>query len=151
MKWLVRALVALFVLFVLAQLVPYGRTHSNPPVTNEAPWTDPAVKKLAQVACYDCHSNETVWPWYANIAPMSWIMQWDVAGGREHLNFSQWGTGSQEEDLAEAVRDGSMPLWFYVPMHPKAKLTPAERTQLADGLQALSAGGAAAGGAPTGN
>jgi cytochrome c551/c552 len=150
-KWVVRVLVLLVVLFALAQIVPYGRSHSNPPVTSEAPWTDPAVKTLARDACYDCHSNETVWPWYANIAPVSWVMQWDVDSGRKNLNFSEWGTARGEsDDPAGAVRDGSMPLWFYPPMHPNAKLTPAERAQLADALQALSSGAPGAGNSPSG-
>jgi cytochrome c551/c552 len=150
LKWVVRVLVVLVVLFALAQLVPYGRSHANPPVTGEPTWSDPAVKALATRACYDCHSNQTVWPWYANIAPISWVVQFDVDGGRSKLNFSTWGAAQGEgENPVEAVRGGGMPPWFYPLMHPNAKLSAAERTQLADGLQALTT--SSAGAVPAGN
>ena len=60
--------------FLLIQLVPFGRDHTNPPVVQEPNWDSPATRELAQRACFDCHSNETVWPWYSNIAPVSWLV-----------------------------------------------------------------------------
>jgi hypothetical protein len=69
MKWIGLGAV---VVFVLLQAVPYGWSHSNPPVTANAPWPSPQAESLARAACYDCHSNETEWPFYSYVAPMSW-------------------------------------------------------------------------------
>ena len=80
-------------LFVAIQFVPYGWRHSNPPVTQSAPWPDPAAEAIARESCYDCHSNETNWRWYSFVAPMSWLVRQDVEEGREKLNFSTWDTG----------------------------------------------------------
>ena len=93
--WLVVGLVALF---VLIQLVPYGRNHANPPVVKEPEWVSPQTRQLAKRACFDCHSNESVWPWYSNIAPVSWLVQNDVDEGRRRLNFSEWGRPIREID-----------------------------------------------------
>jgi len=82
-------------------------------------------------ACFDCHSNETVWPWYSNVAPVSWLVQRDVNDGRSHLNFTEWDrTQRHAKDVAAQVRQGDMPPWFYLPMHPQAKLTQAEKDAL---------------------
>jgi len=124
-------------LFVLIQLVPFGRDHDNPPVTQEPAWDSPATRELAVRACFDCHSNQTVWPWYASIAPASWLITNDVMGGRLHLNFSTWDQPQKDADEAvEAVLDGYMPLGIYTPLHPEARLTDAERRRLADGFRA---------------
>ena len=80
-------LLAGLVLFGLIQLVPYGRNHQNPPVVQEPTWADADTRVIAQRACFDCHSNETMWPWYTNIAPFSWLVQRDVEEGRSKLNF----------------------------------------------------------------
>src|SRR5690606_30867239 len=72
------------------QLVPYGQARSNPPVIQEPAWDSPRTRELAKRACFDCHSNETRWPWYARIAPMSWVLQRDVEAGRSVMNFSEW-------------------------------------------------------------
>jgi len=91
--------------------------------------------------CYDCHSNEVVWPWYSNVAPVSWLVQHDVEEGRSKLNFSEWDKPQREaDDASKAVKDGSMPRWFYVPLHPVANLTPAEKDQLIQGLNAVGGG-----------
>jgi hypothetical protein len=81
---------AAVVLFALAQAVPYGRNHENPPVQAEPIWDSPRTRQLAKRACFDCHSNETTWPWYTNFAPFSWLAYNDVTGGRSALNFSEW-------------------------------------------------------------
>lgn len=130
------ALVAI-ALLVLAQLVPYGRDHTNPPVIAEPAWDAPRTRELFFRACRDCHSNETVWPWYASIAPASWLLQWDVDEGRSYLNVSQWGRGKQEgEEAAHMVRRGEMPPWFYLPAHPEARLSEPEKQELIRGLVA---------------
>jgi mono/diheme cytochrome c family protein len=119
------------------QLVPYGRDHSNPPVTAEPQWDSAATRDLAKRACFDCHSNETVWPWYSNVAPVSWLVQHDVNEGREHLNFSEWDKPQKDADeAAKAVREGEMPLPIYLPTHPEARLTDAEKQALIAGLEA---------------
>jgi hypothetical protein len=122
--------------FVLAQAVPYGRSHHNPPVRAEPAWDSPRTRALAADACFDCHSNLTSWPWDSNIAPFSWLIQRDVDGGRAALNFSDWRRPQHEVlDAVEAARSGSMPPWYYKLMHPKGRLTQSERNALAQGLQ----------------
>jgi mono/diheme cytochrome c family protein len=130
-------LAVLVIGFVAIQFVPYGREHTNPPVTGEPAWDSAQTATLFQQACSDCHSNETTWPWYTNIAPVSWRLQSHVDEGREALNVSEWGTGEQEADeAAELVLDGEMPPFDYVLAHPEANLSPAERQGLAAGLAA---------------
>ena len=132
---LLGAAAILVVGFLAIQLVPYGRDHTNPPVTGEPPWDSAATRATAVVACFDCHSNETVWPWYSNIAPMSWLLQQHVDEGRAKLNFSEWGTGEQEsDDIVEVVADGEMPPWDYLILHPEARLSDADTQTFLDGL-----------------
>src|SRR5689334_18000343 len=90
LKTIVMAVAAVVALFALLQIVPYGRAHSNPPVVQEPAWDSARTRELAVRACFDCHSNETKWPWYSHVAPMSWVMQRDVEMGRSVLNFSEW-------------------------------------------------------------
>ena len=135
------ALGVLVVAFAVIQAVPYGRDHSNPPVRQEPAWDSPATRALAVDACFDCHSNETSWPWYSNIAPMSWLVQRDVDNGREALNFSEWDQEQEGEDAAEAVQEGSMPPDYYGWLHPKARLSSEERQALIRGLRAMFGGG----------
>ena len=125
-------------LFLLIQLVPYGRSHQNPAIVQEPAWDSPQTRQLAQRACFDCHSNETIWPWYAKIAPVSWLVQRDVDSGREHLNFSAW-TGSEDalREVDEVIAEGEMPPFYFVMMHPEASLSDAEKQQLIQGLEQL--------------
>ena len=127
--------------FLLIQLVPYGRNHTNPPVVQEPNWDSPETLALAQRACFDCHSNETVWPWYSNVAPVSWLVQHDVEEGREYLNFSEWGNGregEEGEEMVEQIKKGEMPRAIYLPTHPEARLTSAEKSTLITGLLATT-------------
>jgi hypothetical protein len=124
-------------LLLLIQLIPYGRQHTNPPVTAEPTWPDPAVRALAVRACFDCHSNESVWPWYSNIAPVSWLVQSHVEEARSILNFSTWSPGQGAGEAAEVILEGEMPPAYYRLMHATARLSPAEAAQLAEGLSAL--------------
>jgi len=88
-------------------------------------------------ACYDCHSNQTAWPWYSYLAPVSWLAQRDVDGGREKLNFSEWGRAGQETgEIVEKVQEGEMPPSYYGWLHSKARLSSAERQALVRGLEA---------------
>jgi hypothetical protein len=121
---------------VLIQIIPYGHSHENPPVVAEPMWNSPETRALFKRACFDCHSNETVWPWYSNIAPVSWLVQNDVDGGREHLNFSEWNRPWRHaKDVADEVSHGDMPPNIYLPMHPEAKLTNEEIKALIDGAE----------------
>lgn len=123
---------------LLAQVIPYGHNHTNPPVVQEPPWDSPQTRALAVRACFDCHSNETVWKWYSNIAPASWLVQRDVDEGRDRLNFSNWSSGQvrRAREAPETVLQGSMPPVQYLILHPEAVLSAQEKQQLADGLQA---------------
>lgn len=133
---LFRMLLCLAVAGVLIQVVPFGRNHSNPAVTGEPVWDSPRTRELARRACYNCHSNETAWPWYTNVAPVSWLVQRDVNGGRSHLNFSEWDTSQiQADDVVEEAQTGGMPPWFYLPMHPEARLSQEERRALVLGFR----------------
>ena len=130
------------VLFVAIQFVPYGHDHTNPPVTQEPPWNSPETRELAHRSCYDCHSNETTWPWYSNVAPASWLTQSDVDGARHWLNFTEWNRPQRGAGkAAEEVRSGDMPPWDYLLMHPNARLTTTEREALAAGLAATIGSG----------
>ena len=121
---------------VLIQLIPFGRDHTNPPDAKEPAWDSAATKDLVRRACFDCHSNQTVWPWYSHVAPVSWLVQRDVNGGRRHLNFTEWDKPQRHaKDIAEQVKQGDMPPWFYLPMHPAARLTDAEKQALIDGAE----------------
>jgi mono/diheme cytochrome c family protein len=129
LKWVVLAA-------VLIQLIPYGHTHSNPATIQEPAWDSPQTRDLVHRACFDCHSNQTTWPWYSNVAPISWLMQRDVNGGRSHLNFTEWDRPQKHaKDVAEQVKEGEMPPWFYRPMHPASKLTDAEKQALIEGAE----------------
>ena len=141
-KWLVRGVASVAAGFLLIQAVPYGRDHTNPPVTGEPSWDSQATRALAVRACFDCHSNETAYPWYSTVAPVSWLLQRHITEGRRKLNFSTWGSGRQEaEHFARLIESGEMPGWDYVLMHPEASLSNAEKQGLIDGLtKTLGAG-----------
>jgi hypothetical protein len=140
-KLLVRAGLGLLAVAVLVQLVPYGRDHTNPPVTQDAPWPGGRARELAIAVCYDCHSNQTRWPPQSFVAPFSWLLTRDVEQGRDKLNFSTWDEDDGEaDDAADAVAEGSMPPRRYVLVHPDAALSQAERQVLVDALEAMERG-----------
>lgn len=131
------AVIGILGLALALQAVPYGRDHTNPPVRREPAWDGQTTREVAVRACYDCHSNQTVWPWYSHIAPVSWLVQYDVDKGRRKLNFSEWDLSRREaHESAKAVRKGKMPQWYYVVGHPRAILSSAERQAFTQGLQA---------------
>ena len=122
---------------IVAQFVPYGRDHTNP-VTRAAAFAPGPGLELARGACFDCHSNETVWPWYTNVAPGSWFVQRDVDEGRATLNFSEWDRPQAEVDeLLEVVREGEMPPTSYSLIHPAARLSDAERATLLEAMRQM--------------
>ncbi|WP_197524237.1 heme-binding domain-containing protein [Nitratiruptor sp. SB155-2] len=101
---------------MLIQFVPYGRDHTNPPVVAEPQWANEWTRQTFMRTCGDCHSNKTKWPWYSNIAPISWLVAHDVKEGREHFNVSMWGhqKKNEGEDAAEEVMKGEMPPLAYL-------------------------------------
>ena len=129
--------VVIAVLLLVIQLVPYGRIPPSAPVQKEPEWDSPQTRALAVRACFDCHSNETRWPWYARVAPVSWLVRLDVEEGRRDLNFSEWHREQEEaSEAARTIYDGSMPPARYLLLHPSARLTTEEKRLLAEGLSA---------------
>lgn len=135
-------LVVVLGLGLAMQAVPYGRRHTNPPVVSEPRWDTPETRALAARACFDCHSNETVWPWYSNVAPISWLVERDVAAGRRAVNFSEWNRPQKEaRESAKSVRAGEMPPWIYTLRSSSARLSAADKDALVRGLSATLEGG----------
>ena len=132
-----KILLTLVALLIVIQFIPYGKDHANPQVVAEPKWDSPQTRALFMKACVDCHSNETKWPAYSNVAPISWVVYNHVVEGREHLNVSNWGhqKKNEGEDAAEEVEEGEMPLTSYLLAHPEAKLTKSETEQLIQGLK----------------
>ena len=133
--------VAVATFFVGAQFVRPDRT--NPPVDagqtlESRVEVTPEVAAILDRACSDCHSNETRWPWYSNVAPASWFVADHVNHGRHHLNFSTWGnyTARESEEMLEQicseVKRGMMPLKSYIWLHPDAKLSEADAKTICD-------------------
>jgi hypothetical protein len=138
-----KAALALAAGFVLIQFVPYGHDHANPPVLSEPAWDSTFTRAVARRACFDCHSNQTEWPWYASIAPASWLVQSDVERGRTTLNFSEWKRPQLAvEEAPEEVLEEEMPPPAYKLLHADARLSLAERRKLARGLGMILAGAA---------
>lgn len=139
-KLLLYPVMGVVLIFGVIQLIPVA--HTNPPVTSDIP-TSPEVKAILKRACYNCHSNETVYPGYSRIAPVSWLVAWDVASGREELNFSTWDQysvkdqGKKIHESWEDVAEGEMPPWYYTMMHREARLSPEEHQSLRAWAQAV--------------
>ena len=132
--------VVLGVAFILIQFIQPDR--SNPEFdsskTLQAELQPPAqIASLLERGCRDCHSNETRWPFYSYIAPVSWLVAYDVSHGRKKLNMSEWGKYKANRKfqklsgIYQELIDGEMPLPKYVPLHPEARFTDAERDSLA--------------------
>jgi hypothetical protein len=135
MKTFWKVVLILVVVFAAIQLVPYGRNHTNPAVVQEPNWDSPQTRSLAVTACYDCHSNETTWPWYSNIAPISWLVQHDVEEARQNVNFSDInGRRIEGDELQEVVQRGQMPPVQYTIIHKNAILSSEEQQLLMSGF-----------------
>ena len=132
MKVVLSFVAAAVLIIVGIQLIPVER--SNPPATTQVMWDSPQTQDLFQRACADCHSHETRWPWYSKVAPVSWLIANHVRDGRRDMNVSM----PDEVDVTEAVaqiRNGEMPPADYRLVHPEARLTDAEKTELISGLK----------------
>ncbi len=121
-----RALSGIVVVLAAIQFVPVNR--SNPPVETEVPAPDP-LRAVLRRACYNCHSGDTVWPWYSRVAPSSWLVAYDVRKGRDELNFTAWNRVRPEErakkiaKVGKEVAEGDMPPWYYRLVHREARLS----------------------------
>ena len=131
-------------LFVIAQFFrpDMSLPNSDPAHSVEHAVTVPAdVDAILKRSCYDCHSSKTRWPWYANVAPSSWLLARDVNGARKELSFSEFATYTPRkqyrklEEACDQVKEGDMPLWFYLPLHPAAKLSAADKQTLCAWMQ----------------
>ncbi|HOB24577.1 MAG TPA: heme-binding domain-containing protein [Kaistella sp.] len=134
------------IVIALIQFIPVDRT--NKPVDHKINFvhvfqTPKNVQEVLKKACYDCHSNETVYPKYAYVAPISWSIKHHINEGREHLNFSEWGNFNQDlkknmlENASKSVKNYSMPMTAYLPQHPEANLTKAERVLLVNYFEGI--------------
>ncbi len=119
--------------------------RSNPPVQSDI-GTSTEIKEILRRACYDCHSNETEWPWYSYVAPMSWFVAGHVDNARGHLNYSEWPAFDREEqehlfeEMWEMLSEGEMPLKSYTLIHRDARLTDDERAVLLEWVRPGSVG-----------
>jgi len=136
-----RLLIGVFGLLVVIQLIPVWLGQTNPPPQSQPKWDSPQTQALTQRACFDCHSDQTIWPWYSYVAPASWLITRDVIAGRRALNFDNWQASLARGDrfpldqqIQREISRGDMPPSYFLWLHPDAKLTTAEQQQLIDGL-----------------
>lgn len=137
-KWIVIVLACLFILLQLkrpARTNPVSETSLS--IETHTQMT-PQVKAIFDRSCRDCHSNNTEWPWYTNVAPVSWFVVDHVNEGRKHLNASEWGRLDRDRqdkklrEICDEVEDNAMPLSSYTPLHPKAVLSEQDKKTLCD-------------------
>ena len=136
-----KALWIILVIVIVLQVIPSNRpkTSFNNPndllMNNQIP---AEVATMLRNACYDCHSNESHFPWYAYVAPVSYLLNRDIREAREHLNFSEWegleGTKKLKllGEISDEVGEGEMPMKIYPPLHPKARLSDDDRQKIVD-------------------
>lgn len=136
-RWLAAPVLA-GVLFGLIQFAPSRYGYTNPPVEVEPAWESESGRALVVRACYDCHSNDTVWTWYSYVAPVSWLITRDVNEGRAALNFQEWENFGEQystaEEAVELVTKDLMPPSYYLFLHPEARLNPIEEGELVQTL-----------------
>ncbi len=117
------------------QFIPVKGLGVNPPERYKLE-ASAEVEEIMRGACFDCHSNETEWPFYARLAPGSWLMARDVNKGRSRMNISEWGDADEsdraldKENSWEQIEAGEMPPWFYLPLHPGAILSDKDKALL---------------------
>jgi hypothetical protein len=122
-------------LFGLIQLIPFGHDHTNPAVVSEPQWASPEARALVKQHCFQCHSNETSWPWYSNVAPASWLLQFDVSQARRKFNFSDWNNNPGElNEMAGSIQEGEMPPIQYWIFHPNSRLNSQQKQDLINAL-----------------
>lgn len=131
-----KLLLGVIVVFIAIQFYPYGRDHDNPQVIYQVQWDSDFTKEAFYNACADCHSNETKWIWYSNIAPVSWLIQSDVQKGRRRFNISVREGLKEADEAYEEVEKGEMPLPIYLPLHPEARFDDNQKAKFIAGLKA---------------
>ena len=137
--WVKRILIGLIVVFVLIQFWPVDRPETivdNPNDIHQEIVIKTEVSNLLKAACYDCHSTEITYPWYASVAPVSFWINDHIEDGSRHLNFSEWATYSDKkkhhklEEIYEEVEEGEMPLDSYTWLHGEARLSETQVQEL---------------------
>jgi hypothetical protein len=135
-------IVSAAVFLVVIQFVPIN--HDNPLATGSLA-APASVAPILRRSCSDCHSHETTWPWYSYVAPVSWLVANDVHEGRRHLNLSNWSGYSVADqqkkllEISDETKEGGMPLWYYTPLHPAARLSQADVDALVGWAESSSA------------
>jgi hypothetical protein len=138
LKW---SAVVVLLLFVGAQA--YRPDRTNPPVNERKTMRantqmTPEVEAILRRSCNDCHSSETVWPWYSNVSPVSWFLKSHIDEGRGQLSFSEWATYPKRKrerklhEMCEQVEAGEMPLKSYLPLHPSARLSDEDKRRICE-------------------
>jgi mono/diheme cytochrome c family protein len=123
-------------LFLLIQLIPFGHNRTNPPMVAEPSWSSSEARALVKEHCFQCHSNETNWTWYANIAPGSWLIAYDVIEGRDQFNFSDWNNSPGElDEMVGTIQEGEMPPIQYWVFHPSSKMNTQQKQDLINALE----------------
>lgn len=139
--------IGILAVIIIIQLIPTGRPEvikNNPNDLLQNNQVPEKVGNLLRAACYDCHSNESHYPWYAYVAPVSFLVNYDIRKGREELNFSDWKTlGKIEQaklldDIGEALEEEEMPLPIYPPLHPEARLSSEDRQLIIDWVESFA-------------
>lgn len=138
--------ISVLIVLALMQLIRIDKTNPEVDPKNDISTisrANPEITTILKNACYDCHSNEVYYPWYSNVAPISWWIKNHVNEGREHLNFSVWGTYSPKksdhklEECVEMLEEKEMPLYSYTIIHEQAKITEEQRSKLIAYFKAL--------------
>ncbi|MBL7901466.1 MAG: heme-binding domain-containing protein [Bacteroidia bacterium] len=138
--------IALLILFLVIQLFRIDK--QNPPVVAEKDFlalntASAEVQNIIKASCYDCHSNTSVYPWYTNVAPVSWWIKHHIKEGRKHLNFSEWGNYTAKkadhklEECVEMIQEGEMPMSSYTLIHRETKLSEEESLMLVNWFSSL--------------
>lgn len=138
-KTMKKILVALLVILVVLQFFQIDKTNpefdaNQDFLTIHNPPTE--IASTIKAACYDCHSNQSVYPWYTYVQPVGWFVKNHIEEGKEHLNFSEFGTympkkqAHKLEECYELIEKGEMPLSSYTIIHKDAVLTEAQQTEL---------------------
>ena len=123
-------------LFLLVQLIPFGHNRTNPATVSEPKWSSSEARALVKESCFQCHSNETNWTWYSNIAPGSWLIAYDVIAGRDQFNFSDWNKSPGElDEMVGTIQEGEMPPVQYWLFHPSSRLDAQQKQDLINALE----------------
>lgn len=139
--------IAIFLVFLLLAIQSIRIDKTTSPINPETDFisltsANTEIAGMLKTACYDCHSNQPTYPWYTNIAPVSWWIKHHINEGSEHLNFSIWGTYKEKrknhklDECVEMIEEGEMPMSSYTIMHGEAKLTDAQKLQLVEFFKA---------------